>query len=77
MGKKKYVCEENIKDVISRVAEFNGMSEESFLLKMYNVYLAVDSFVGDTYNAEFFLDEECEDPIDTASPTYEFLHKKS
>lgn len=77
MGRKKYVCEENIKDVISRVAEFNGMSEETFLLKMFNVYLAVDSFVGDTYNAEFFLDEECEDPIDTASPTYEFLHKKS
>ena len=53
------------------------MSEETFLLKMFNVYLALDSFVGDTYNAEFFLDEECEDPIDTASPTYEFLHKKS
>ena len=77
MGKKKYVCEENIKDVISRVAEFNGMSEETFLLRMFNVYQAVDSFVGDTYNAEFFLDEESEDPIDICNPTYEFLHKKS
>ena len=77
MGKKRYVCEGNIKDVISCVAEFNGMSEETFLLKMYNVYQAVGTFVDDTYNAEFFSGDEYENPINTGSPVYDFLHKKS
>lgn len=63
----KRVSEKNIKDVIARVARYNGMTEEAFLLRLFEVYEEVRQ----TFNDHFFNGEP---PVDIASPTVEYLN---
>lgn len=64
---EKRVSEKNIKDVISRVARYNGLTEEAFLLRLFEVYEEVRQ----TFNDHFFNGET---PVDIASPTVEYLN---
>lgn len=68
MSKKKRLCEDNIREVIARAAEYNGISEETLLLKMFKVFMDVQTFVEETYYLNFFTDEDSENPINIGSP---------